>query len=189
MLFLDWKDWGLGGRAGYPHLSGHINTLKLHVEGVDLFLKRKLRAVTWVMSQKLLELTFKALSSHSPLSLLKPFSQYYCSYTSPSQTSPFTLFHLGLYIPPPPSLLRFCLHHNCILRDTPSRSHFSFLCILQSLPSVPPPFHIFLDDSKPIIKELPSNYHKTQNRGDSLRGPQEPGRKHGVRPASCCHVG
>lgn len=33
------KALGLGGRASYPNLSGHINMLKLHVECPALFLK------------------------------------------------------------------------------------------------------------------------------------------------------
>ena len=105
----------VGGRACYSSLSGHTNMLKLHMEWVDLFLKRKLRAVSWIMSQKLLELAFKALFQLS-------CSQFFLGFLTispvlhlcPSQTCPFSV-PLALYIPPPPSLLKVH-HHYQILR-------------------------------------------------------------------------
>lgn len=151
MLLRNWKDQGLLGSTCCPRLSGHICTLKLHAEWVDLFLKKKLKAVTWTVSQKLLELASKALFNHPPVFSSLPVTT---PIITPQPVRPVhSLFHLALNIRPAPFLLRLCLHHNYILRDPPPfHSPFSFLWILQSLPSVPTLFSIFLDDSKLIIR-------------------------------------
>lgn len=150
MLLLDWKDQGLSGSTCCPRLSGHISTLKLHAEWVDLFLKKRLKAATWTVSQKLLELASKALFNHPPVFSSLPDTT---PIAIPQPVRPgHSLFHLALNIRPTAFLLRLCLHHNYILRDPPPHSPFSFLWILQSLPSVPPLFSIFLEDSKLIIR-------------------------------------
>lgn len=123
MLLRNWKDQGLLGSTCCPRLSGHICTLKLHAEWVDLFLKKKLKAVTWTVSQKLLELASKALFNHPPVFSSLPDTT---PIITPQPVRPVhSLFHLALNIRPAPFLLRLCLHHNYILRDPPpSTPHF-----------------------------------------------------------------
>ena len=122
MLLLDWKDQGLLGSTCCPHLSGHLNTLKLHAEWVDLFLKKKLKGVTWTMSRKLLELASKALFNHPLVFSSLPGTS---PIATPQPVRPVhSLFHLALNVRPTPFLLRLCLHHNYILRDPASTPHF-----------------------------------------------------------------
>lgn len=106
----------LGGREWCPGLSGYVNTLELHVEWVDVFLKRRLSTVAWMMSQSLLELAFKALFPHSPFS----FSSLSHPVPIPSPLSRLdqSTHRLPcLTHPSPPSLLKLCPHQNCTLRD------------------------------------------------------------------------
>lgn len=141
MLLLDWKDQGLSGSTCCPRLSGHISTLKLHAEWVDLFLKKRLKAATWTVSQKLLELASKALFNHPPVFSSLPDTT---PIAIPQPVRPgHSLFHLALNIRPTAFLLRLCLHHNYILRDPPPTPHF----LSCEFSKVYPLSHLFLVSS------------------------------------------
>lgn len=149
--------------------------LKSHIDWVGLFLKRKQRAVTWRMSQKLLKLAFKALFKHSTVNLLQSFSQYSHSYTSDSVLPLHSLFYLP-YTSFLPSLLKLCLHHHLILRAPFHPFPFSFLPSLQSLPSVPLLLtYLWIDSSREWETfPLTSTDHSTRVAHSS---PQQPDRK------------
>lgn len=98
----------MGGREWCPGLSGYVNTLELHVEWVDLFLKRRLSTVAWMTSQNLLELAFKALSPHSRFS----FSSLSHPIPIPSPLSGLDQSTHGL-----PCLTHSSPPQNCTLRD------------------------------------------------------------------------